>query len=196
MSRSADRDAAFVQYVAARRGQLRRAAYLLTGDWSTAEDLVQMTLTKVYVAWARVDTGSPEGYVRRTMLHAFLDDQRRPWTRETSRAEVPDRPTPETTEIEETAALRHALNNLSARQRATVVLRHWYGLSVAETAMELNCSVGTVKSQTARALAALRLDLSHTGPLPETSRGNQTVGHTSPAAGDVVAWAPVPRRPT
>lgn len=161
MTRAADRDESFVQYVAARRPQLRRAAYLLTGDWSSAEDLVQVTLTKVYVAWRRVDRSSPEPYVRRTMLHAFLDERRRPSSRDLAYADVPDRAGPPAPSTEDADALRLALAALAPRQRATVVLRHWYGLSVEETADALGCSSGTVKSQTARALMALRAQLGH-----------------------------------
>jgi len=157
--RFADRDDSFVRYVAARRTSLLRAAYLLTGDAAAAEDLVQTALTKVYLAWGRVDRDSPEPYVRRTMLHAFLDARRRRSSQETARADLPDRAEPLAFPIEDANALRHALAALPPRQRATVVLRHWYGLSVEETAAELECSTGTVKSQTARALAALRLSL-------------------------------------
>ena len=81
--RQADRDAAFSAYVAARRTHLRRFAYTLCGDWHQAEDLLQISLTKLYVAWPRVQReAAQDSYARRIILHANIDEHRRPWRRE------------------------------------------------------------------------------------------------------------------
>ena len=147
-------EAAFRAFALDRRTPLRRTAYLLCGDWHHADDLVQNTLVKLYVAWRRIDNEVPDAYARRTLMRCFLDERRRPWRRETPVLEVPDAAETDGAAIELDIAT--ALNRLTPRQRATVVLRFWADASVAETAAALNCSEGTVKSQTARAIAQLR----------------------------------------
>ena len=74
-----DRDAEFVEFVTAQRAALVRMARLLTaGDEALAEDLVQTTLTRLYVHWGRVRrVGNPVGYARTSLTHAFVDEQRR-----------------------------------------------------------------------------------------------------------------------
>jgi RNA polymerase sigma-70 factor (sigma-E family) len=157
------RDAEFGAFVHARRPQLLRLATLLSaGDSHLAEDLVQTALTRLYVAWWRVekDQGA-EAYCRRILVNAVVDERRRAWRRsESSRAEVPDVPTTEGGSAEDRDAVRAALAELGPRMRAAVVLRHWLGYDVAECARLLGCSEGTVKSQTARGLERLRLLLS------------------------------------
>lgn len=148
-------------YVDARRGYLRRVAYLVCGDWHAAEDLVQTALAKLYVAWPRITTeGAEDAYVRRIIVRAHLDEKRRPWRREQVGLDGFDAAAPETPSIEDADALMTALKALPERQRATVVLRYWCDLSVDETARDLDCSAGTVKSQTARAMTNLRTALS------------------------------------
>jgi RNA polymerase sigma-70 factor (sigma-E family) len=153
-------EAAFRAFAWSRRASLRRTAYLLCGDWHQADDLVQTALVKLYVAWRRVRTGDqPDGYVRRILTRCYLDERRRPWRRESPVEIVLDRPS-EHRPPDDLIDLRAALDRLPPRQRATVVLRFWADASVAETADALGCSEGTVKSQTARALTALRNQLS------------------------------------
>lgn len=161
MARGEKRTEQFVAYVAARRPQLRRTAYLICGDWHTADDLVQTALAKLYVAWPRIHTdGAEDAYVRRIIVHAHIDDRRRPWHRVLVGLDGFDQSAPEPVSLEDTDALSTALRGLPERQRTTVVLRYWCGLSVEETAADMGCSVGTVKSQTARAVASLRNALS------------------------------------
>jgi RNA polymerase sigma-70 factor (sigma-E family) len=155
-----DRESAYVDYVTARRAHLRRVAYALCGDWHRADDLLQIALVKLYVAWPRIRrNGSEDAYVRRILVRASIDESRRPWRRERATDPLPDRPSAEPTGVEERSELFAALQALPPQQRATVVLRHWLGLSVAETAVELGINEGTVKSHTSRGLAALRLSL-------------------------------------
>jgi RNA polymerase sigma-70 factor (sigma-E family) len=147
----------FTEFVAARRLHMRRFAYLLCRDWHQAEDLVQTAFAKLYVAWSRIRRAeSEESYVRRTIVRAYLDERRRPWRRETVLDRLPDRTEPEGLSYEESDELRRAVRDLPARQRAALVLRHWWGLSVEEAAADLGVTAGTVKSNTARAVERLR----------------------------------------
>lgn len=158
--RGADRDQAFSDFVQARRLHLRRIAYAICGDWHRADDLVQTALVKLYVAWPRIHTdGREEAYVRTIIVRADIDERRRPWRRETPGLPVVDRPARESLPVEERSALFDALQALPLMQRKVVVLRHWLGLSIAETAHELRISEGTVKSHASRGLEALRADL-------------------------------------
>ena len=159
MTRS-DRDAEFAEFVRARRGHLARIAYAVCGDPHQAEDLVQTALIKLYVAWPRIhNKGNEESYARTIIVRADIDESRRPWRRERAGLEGLDRPAPPTTGPEEHADLFEALQALPVMQRKTVLLRHWLGLSVGETARELRISEGTVKSHTSRGLAALQRSL-------------------------------------
>lgn len=153
-----DVDSEFSEYVAARRAKLYRTAYLLAGDPHRAEDLVQQALTKLYVAWKRLSKRDDvDAYARRIVVNAHLDEVRRPWRRERPRpTEDLDRAAEAGLAPEDRDALWDALRALPARQRQVVVLRHYWGLSVAETAQDLGISQGTVKSSTSDALARLR----------------------------------------
>jgi RNA polymerase sigma-70 factor (sigma-E family) len=160
---------AFRAYALSRRATLRRTAYLMCGDWHQADDLVQTTLTKLYVAWKRVRSeDAPDAYTRRILTRCYLDERRRPWRREAPVEELDDSPTPPR-HAEEAIDLREALSRLPARQRATIVLRFWADASVTETADALGCSEGTVKSQTARAINTLRSLLADPVLAEETS---------------------------
>ena len=153
-------DAAFSDFVAARQAHLRRIAYALCGDWHRADDLLQTALTKLYVAWPRIrHEGGEEAYVRQIMVRANVDDSRRPWRRERPTDALPDTVADAGTAVEERSALFEALQSLPEQQRKVVVLRHWLGLSVRETAAELRISEGTVKSHSSRGLAALEVVL-------------------------------------
>ncbi|HEV7898189.1 MAG TPA: SigE family RNA polymerase sigma factor [Planosporangium sp.] len=151
--------AAYREYVAARLEPLRRTAYLLCGDWHTADDLVSVALTKLFRHWRRISAiDNMDAYVRRMLLNAWLDERRRPWRRERSTAELPDRQVVGPDTAQRLALMAH-LNELPPRRRAVLVLRYFCDLSVEETADVLRCSPGTVKSQTSRALETLRLRL-------------------------------------
>jgi len=152
-------DADFVEFVEARRGRLFRTAYLLCGDRDRAEDIVQTTLAKLYPRWGRVQRmDAVDAYVRRMVVNAHLDEVRRPWwRREHLVGESIERAAPSSpVGPEETDELWQALRRLPPGQRRVVVLRHYWGLSVEETAADLGISTGTVKSQTSAALSRLR----------------------------------------
>jgi RNA polymerase sigma-70 factor (sigma-E family) len=166
--RGNSRDEEFTAYVTARRPHLRRTAYLLCGDWHLAEDLVQITLAKVYVAWPRIhrDT-TPDAFTRRTLIRTHIDETRRPWHRTRADQELPDGAQVDGLAVEDRDALMTALRALPDGQRRAVVLRHWLGLSVEDAARDLGCSTGTVKSQTARAVQRLREALEEPSPPKE-----------------------------
>jgi RNA polymerase sigma-70 factor (sigma-E family) len=157
-------DGEFSELVAARFPALRRTAYLMCGDWHQAEDLAQIALIKLHAAWGRVRRREDlDAYLRKTLLRACIDEKRRArWRREHSASDwLPDPPAADGA-LDEAAAERDALvaalRALPAGQRAVVVLRFWEDQSVQETARLLGCSAGTVKSQSARGLAALRAE--------------------------------------
>jgi RNA polymerase sigma-70 factor (sigma-E family) len=147
-------DSEFTAYFTARAAALRRLAFVLCGDWHTADDLVQQTFVKLYRRWRTVERGSVDPYTRRILVNTFLS-HRRDRRRETVVAEVPDWPDAER-DPGSRADIARALRSLSPQHRAVVVLRHLEDLSVAEVAEILGLAEGTVKSQTARGVDALR----------------------------------------
>jgi RNA polymerase sigma-70 factor (sigma-E family) len=159
--RQETRDAEFSEFVAAQRVRLVRTARLLTaGDHDAAEDVVQTTLTRLYVRWPRVQRADePVAYCYRALTNVFLDERRRAhWRREVVTDDAPDSSAPEV-DHETRALVLAALRDLPPRQRAVVVLRHFLQYDVSATAQTLGCSEGTVKSQNAKALSTLRTRL-------------------------------------
>jgi RNA polymerase sigma-70 factor (sigma-E family) len=146
----------FDQFVVDRSPALLRSAYLLVQDQGLAEDLLQTALTKAWFAWKRIE--DPEAYVRRIMVTTSASWWRRRWTRETP-TDLPE-PSAESTQDEPAGAqdVWVAIGRLPRRQRAVVVLRYLEDRSETDTASLMGCSVGTVKSQCAKALAKLRVD--------------------------------------
>lgn len=164
--RDNDQSAEFVEFTRAhRRDLMRTAALLCAGDEAYAEDLVQTTLTKLFLAWSRVRRAdNPLAYARRSLTHLFIDEGRRAHRRRESTSAtpadaLPSDPASVGTDLELREVMLAALASLGPRQRAVVVLRHWLDLDVAETARILGCSTGTVKSQNARGLSHLRAHL-------------------------------------
>ena len=150
------------EYVAGRMTGWRRTAYLLCGNWHTADDMVSIALVKLFRNWKRVaSVDQPDAYVRRILVTTVLNERRRPWRREQPTGDLPDRPAagsvPE--DVADRQAIVALLAELPPRRRAVLVLRFFCDLSVEETAAQLGCSPGTVKSQTSRALETLRAGL-------------------------------------
>lgn len=153
-----DRDSEFHAYFEARVAVIRRTAYLLCGDWHRAEDIAQTALAKLYVAWPRLNRGGQvDAYTRKIVVRAAIDDSRR-WFRrkETAMGALPDIETAAVPGVDDVIDVRRALAALPPGQRVTVILRYWEDLPITETAELLGCSEGTVKSQAAKGLAALR----------------------------------------
>jgi RNA polymerase sigma-70 factor (sigma-E family) len=137
-----------------------RTAWLLTGgDWALAEDLAQAAFSQVWRHWTRVSVmEAPEAYTHKIMLNTFLSWRRRRWTAEisTERFVVSPATTGGFATVDRREVLRHALRQLTTKQRAVITLRYFEDRSEAETAVIMGCSVGTVKSQASRAIAKLR----------------------------------------
>jgi RNA polymerase sigma-70 factor (sigma-E family) len=165
-----DRAVADLELFLADRGDdLLRTAVLLTGSKEAGEDLLQAALERLLRRWETID-GNPEGYLRRTLYHLAADRWRQhsAWRRQLRLL----RPATSAVSMDPFAAVEmrdslvRLLMQLPPRQRAVIVARYWEQLSEAESAEILGCSVGTVKSATARGLRRLR-ELSESGGRPQ-----------------------------
>jgi RNA polymerase sigma-70 factor (sigma-E family) len=150
-------DVGFEAYVLARGDALHRTAFLLTHDHALAEDLVQTALARSWRAWSRIQ-GEPDAYVRKVMVNTYASWWRRRWNGEQPAGRLPDAAQDDHgDEVVRRDGLVRALARLPRRQRAVIVLRYFEDLTEAQTAHALGVSLGTVKSQTAKALARLRV---------------------------------------
>ncbi|MGW4208247.1 SigE family RNA polymerase sigma factor [Lentzea sp. NPDC004789] len=149
------RDEEFSEFFSNRFDWARRTAYALCGDWSEAEELAQNAFVKAYAKWGSVRQESADAYVRTILTRLFLDTRRRVRGREHPVADVPERGVGGGF-TEQNSRLHDALQRVPPKQRAVLVLRYVHDLSIEQTAAELGCSQGNVKSQTARGLATLR----------------------------------------
>jgi RNA polymerase sigma-70 factor (sigma-E family) len=146
----------FEEFVRGRSTALLRTAYLLTGNRSAAEDLLQGVLERVYRRWPSI-SDSPDAYVRRALANAATSRWRRKAPVEVTLTIAHDRAADDRPGLVDLRdQLARGLMSLPARQRAILVLRYFDDMSAAQTADALGCSVGTVKSQTSRGLARLR----------------------------------------
>ncbi|MEO5875310.1 MAG: SigE family RNA polymerase sigma factor [Streptosporangiaceae bacterium] len=149
----------YVTYVRERSPRLLHTAYLLCRDWALAEDLLQTALAKAWRAWRRIEK-DPDPYVYRIMVNTQASWNRRRWRGEIPTVDpLPSGHTADPTgDLDDRAFLWAALGRLPQGQRAVLVLRFFEDLTEAQVAGILGCSVGTVKSQTSKALAKLRID--------------------------------------
>lgn len=146
----------FGEFVRTRSRELLRTAWLLTGDWALAEDIVQAALVKCWPKW--MDVSTPDAYVRAAIVRTFLASRRRRWVGEYPVAAIPDEsaaadPFPA---ADVRAAVRVALAVLTPRERAVVVLRYYVDRSESDTAALLRLSRGAVKRYAADGLVKLR----------------------------------------
>lgn len=159
---SVDQD--FAEFVAGRWTSLYRLAYLLTASPTSAEDLLQTSLEKAYVRWARIGGMQyAEAYVRRMIANTYVSGRRRAWVGEEPCDRLPETASSEEGELIDRAMLWPLVCALPARQRAVIVLRYYEDLSEAEIADALGCARGTVKSQSSAAMKALRRALAAAG---------------------------------
>jgi len=150
-----DRDRAFSAFVEQSAATLRRHCLLLTGSHAGADDLLQDSLLKVYLAWHRIeDPAAIEAYARRTITRTHIS-----WWRSRGRREYPtealreslvrrERRDPADTVHDDLAQqdeMWQLLATLGPRQRAALVLRYYDDLSLHDVADHLGCSVGTAK---------------------------------------------------
>jgi RNA polymerase sigma-70 factor (sigma-E family) len=176
-----DRYEGFREFVAARGPALTRAAYLLTGDQHLAEDLLQNVLSRIVGRWDRLLVKrNPESYIRRSLYREYVS-----WLRRKRNSEIPTETLPESasTDFADLTTLRlsleRALDKLTRQQRAVIVLRFYEDLSEADTARILGCTVGTIKSQTHRALARLRTVAPELSAIAADAEP-QVAAHTAP----------------
>jgi RNA polymerase sigma-70 factor (sigma-E family) len=177
---SPEHEREFREFVAARSAGLLRTAYFLTGgDVHDAQDLLQTALIATARRWPRiVKREQPDAYVRRALarhqINRWRSRSRRP---ETLVAAIPEHPTNGDDEaaVDLRQALLSALRTLPPRQRAVVVLRYYEDRPESEVAALLHISVGTVRSQAAKALAKLRANYP---PFADRSRQISTLGRS------------------
>lgn len=156
----------FEEFVTASTGRLLRTAIFLVYDRHLAEDLLQVTYERLARRWARIQRGGhqPEAYARKVLVNLAIDDHKR-------RGRHREVQVGGTGDVERLAGARDAyvlggaplddvLKALPVKQRAVVVLRYWCDLSEQQIAEALGITRGTVKSHTARAMTALRRQLS------------------------------------
>jgi len=150
-------DKEFAEFFSARFDKARRIAYAMCGDWVEAEELAQHGFVRLYSHWPRLVNSNPDAYLRTVLTRLFLDTRRRGRKREQLVAEPPELSMAADHSSEDRQTLVAALQHVPPRQRAVLVLRIVQDLSVQQVAETLRCSEGTVKSQTARGLQALRV---------------------------------------
>lgn len=159
MARATARDAEeYCSFVAARSAALFRVAYLVIGDHQLAQDLLQESLAKTYVAWPRLhDVSNAEAYTRRVIVTTAISWRRRRGFHERPAERLPE---PAQADSTDTTVLHDALWSclleLPPRQRTAIVLRHYVDLTEAQTAETMGCSIGTVKSSVSTGRRRLR----------------------------------------
>lgn len=136
---------------------LVRLAVIMLGDRPAAEDVVQEAFCGLYRRWGSLsDPANALSYVRSSVLNGCRTVLRRAKRSRHPFAE-PDVPSAEAYALigEDHRAVLAALRRLPPRQREALVLRFYLDLAEPQIALEMGVSRGTVKSTTARALAAI-----------------------------------------
>jgi RNA polymerase sigma-70 factor (sigma-E family) len=153
----------YEEFVTTRLPGLLRFAVMLTGDPDRAADLVQDSMVKVQLRWRRINAvDQPDRYVRRMITNTYIDQRRLAWWKRVVLRPEPAEPPPVPDHADTTAdrdLLWTLLTTLPRQQRAALVLRFYEGLTDAEIAEVIGCSVGTVRGYISRALATLRSEL-------------------------------------
>jgi RNA polymerase sigma-70 factor (sigma-E family) len=161
----------FAEYAAASIPSLRRLALLLCRNWHDADDLVQAALAKLCQHWYRAAAAdSTDAYVRAILVREFVRERRTGWARRVSVTGQPPEIRAPAADLDTLLDLQAAVTALPPRQRAVLVLRYHCDLDVTQTAQALGCAPGTVKSQTAKALATLRRTLARGSESATTRR--------------------------
>ncbi len=154
-------DDEFHAFVAERLVRWRRSAYLLCGDWHLADDLVSQALVKLYRSWSKVRSAdNVDAYAQKVLTRCWLTERGRRWRQlEQTHSDPPRRSYLPDDRVVDRLPLADLLRSLGPRQRAVLILRFYLDHSVEETAEILGVSPGTVKSQSARALEQLRIEV-------------------------------------
>ena len=150
----------FDSWVAARGPALLRLAYVLTGNGTDAEDVVQDALSRALPRWSRISTvDDPDAYVRRMVVNAHVSRWRKMRRREVPVEVVHDRPVPTGVDAEDRDRLWRACRALPPDQRTAVVLRFYEDLDYAEIAALTGVREGSARSRVSRGIAAMRHEL-------------------------------------
>jgi RNA polymerase sigma-70 factor (sigma-E family) len=164
----------FAEYAAASIPSLRRLALLLCRNWHDADDLVQAALFKLCRHWHRAAAAdSTDAYVRAILVREFVRGRRTAWAKRVSVTGQPPEIRAPAADLDTLLDLQAGMTALPPRQRAVLALRYYCDLDVTQTAQALGCTPGTVKSQTAKALATLRGTLAYSSEPATTSTTNQ-----------------------
>lgn len=216
--RAGDREAFAALYEEYARAVYNHA-YRLTGDWSTAEEVLSETFL---AAWRTRQAIEPEGDSLRPWLLGIATNKARNANRGRGRrlAFLARRPAPEPVadiadatagrvdDARRLAAVQRALGGLRRQEREVLVLCVWSGLDYAEAAEALGVPVGTVRSRLSRARTRLRrltddeLGRAPDGPAREARGGERgarsgergaRAGERGAVAGDTVRFGREPR---
>ena len=151
------RDADFDEFMNAQWAPLFRTAYLLTGDYQLAEDVLQTAFAKAFMSWSKISkTGQPVAYTRKIVTNQAMS-----WWRRRSSTEVPTLDIPgdhhvgHEDRVTQASVVWSVLATLPTKQRAVMVLRYYEDLTEAQIADTLNISTGSVKSHASAARATL-----------------------------------------
>jgi len=139
----------FRDFVAARSPELLRSGWLLTGDWTSAEDLVQTALAAAWPRWSSLRRqDAPELYVRKIMVNTFLRWRQRRWNGEIATGRLPETQAYDVfAQLDARQSLLAALDRLPARQRAVVVLRYGLGDADPKTLEEIGRKLGLTRER-------------------------------------------------
>jgi RNA polymerase sigma-70 factor (sigma-E family) len=172
--RGRDTDESFTAFVAARSHRLIAHAELLCGHREQARDIVQTVLVRAYQRWSRIEQDDPYGYVQRSVTNAVTDWWRTAHQRHERPVDVvPDVPGSQDNALDDRRALLAALDLLTNRERAVVVLRYFDDRTEREVATTLGISVGTVKSTCHTALRKMRIELDDEVRSPHSFHGTK-----------------------
>lgn len=165
----------FREFAAVHGPSLMRAAYVLTGNKHRAEDLLQSVLAKLAARWGAGPPDHPEAYARKALYRELVSWWRVRRHHEVPRDDLPDRTVADFSDTSDLkVTLAKALLQLPAKQRALLYLRYYEDRSEAETAEIVGVAVGTVKSQTHKALRRLREVVPELTPTDPPSKGELT----------------------
>ena len=161
VSKAANREAEFTEFVEAASASLLRAALVLLDTREEAEDALQLALLRTFRRWDRAKQ-APEAYSRAVLVNVC----RERWRHRKRHPEVVGKlsdvgPLAEVVSFAEAVDRRHVLvrmlRRLPAVQREVLVFRYLLDATVAETAIALGMAEGTVKSSASRGLDQLRV---------------------------------------
>lgn len=156
----AGRELEFQEFVAAKAGPLFKVAFFMCGNWHDAQDLVQTSLAKLYVAWNKIEqAGAVDAYARTVLLRTYLSQRRlkRSGESPTDLHLLGERLAAPAADLDLYLSLATALKTLPPRDRAVVVLRYLEGHDFATIAGHLGITESAAKSLNQRALRRLRM---------------------------------------